>query len=120
MTLSRRSFLSAASTGAVLTSIDPGLKIALAAGDPRRDIVVSIFTRFGVDGLTMIAPADDANYRDNRPTIAVRAEGANKGLPIGSLDGVPFFMNPNIPELKALYDAKRLAVVHAVGLPTNT
>ena len=129
MGLSRRTLLTASLTagglvtaGAALTALAPGLRVAFnAAGrSPQRDILVVVFLRFGSDGLTMIAPADDADYRDNRPNIAVTTSGPKAGLPIGSLDGVPFFMHPALPELKALYDSGSLAVVHAVGLPTNT
>jgi uncharacterized protein (DUF1501 family) len=119
MTLSRRTFLSAASSGVVMGALAPGVKAAFSAnaGPAKRDIVISIFLRFGSDGLTMVAPADDADYRANRPTIGVTTK---TGLHIGALDNVPFFLHPNIPELKALYDAKKLAVVHAAGLPTHT
>ena len=122
MSLSRRTFLTAASSGTLMTALSPGVKVAFAANAAatQRDILVVVFLRFGCDGLTLVAPADDGDYHANRPTIAVAASGADAGLSIGNLDGVPFFMNPNTPELKALYDAKRLAVVHAVGLPTDT
>jgi uncharacterized protein (DUF1501 family) len=48
----------------------------------------------------------------------VAASGAHAALPLGLLDGVPFFLHPAMPELKALYDAGSLAVVHAAGVPT--
>ena len=127
MGLSRRTLLTTAgavTAGAALTAVAPGVRVAfnkLGFGAPaQRDILVVVFLRFGSDGLTMIAPADEANYRDARPTIAVASSGKDAGLPIDTLDGVHFFMHPALPELKALYDAKALAVIHAVGLPTNT
>jgi uncharacterized protein (DUF1501 family) len=123
MNFSRRHFLSTATAGTLMGTLAPGVRAAFALDEapaPPRDIVVAVFLRFGSDGLTMVAPADDANYRASRPTIGVTTGGPGAGLHIGALDGVPFFMNPNIPELKALYDAGRLAVVQAAGLPTNT
>jgi uncharacterized protein (DUF1501 family) len=125
MKISRRAMLTAGAAavggGAVMASLAPSLRVAFT-GDkkPARDILVVVFLRFGSDGLTMIAPSEDADYRDSRPTIAVVPSGPGAGLPVGALGGVPFFMHPAIPELKTLYDAGSLAVVHAVGLPTNT
>src|SRR5687767_14868736 len=120
MILSRRNLLKSASTGAALSALAPGMNAAFAAEQGQRDILVVIFLRFGCDGLTMIAPAQDANYRTQRPTIRIAESGDGAGLPLGALDGVSFYMHPSAPELKALYDAGKLAVVHAAGLPTDT
>lgn len=121
MILSRRSLLKSASTGAALSALAPGLSACFAADQSaQRDILVVVFLRFGSDGLTMIAPAEDPEYRRMRPTIGIAAAGEGAGLPLGTLDGVPFYMHPSAPELKALFDAGRLAVVHAAGLPTDT
>ncbi len=125
MTLSRRTLLASGAAG--LAAAGLGVHVAfnrqpkVTAG---RDILIVVFLRFGSDGLTMVAPADDANYRDLRPTIAVTTPdergGERAGLPIGSLDNVPFFLHPSAPEIKSLFDAGNLAIVHAAGLPTNT
>ncbi len=122
MTLSRRTLITTAASGAFLTSLAPGVKAAFTAPGTAapRDILVVVFLRFGCDGLTMVAPSDAGEYRDKRPTIGVPSSGADAGLHLGALDGVPFFMNRNAAELKALYDTKKLAIVHAVGLPTDT
>ncbi|MCA0200626.1 MAG: DUF1501 domain-containing protein, partial [Proteobacteria bacterium] len=121
MTLSRRTLLTSASAGAVLPAFAPGIRAAFAAEPSNtRDILVVVFLRFGCDGLSMVAPAQDPDYQARRPTIKVAASGQNAGLPLGPLDGVPFYLHPSAPELKALFDAGRLAVVHAAGLPTDT
>jgi len=128
MTLSRRHFLTAASVGAIAAGgvvaarLGPRVHGVFApkAGDAPRDILVSVFLRFGCDGLTMVPPADSADYHDSRPTIALKTSGPKAALPLGTLGGVPFFLHPNAPELKGLYDAGRLAVVHAAGLPTES
>ena len=112
MSLSRRTLLGAAA-GSVMTTVAPGVRVALAADGGARDIVISLFLRFGADGLAMVPPADDANYVAARPTLRIPTSTA---LPIGSLDGVSFFMHPEIAELKALYDQRSLAVVQAVGM----
>ena len=130
MKLSRRALIASALTagagGAAFTALSPSLRVAFNAAKTHgatthsRDILVVVFLRFGSDGLQMVAPAEDGDYQDNRPTIAVRSSGDNPGIHIGALDRVPFFFSPHIPELKPLYDAGHLAVVHAVGLPTHT
>jgi uncharacterized protein (DUF1501 family) len=121
MILSRRTLLKSASTGAALSALAPGVRAAFSADTTTsRDILVVVFLRFGCDGLTMVAPALDPDYQARRPTIKVSASGENAGLPLGSLDGVPFYLHPSAPEMKRLFDAGRLAIVHAAGLPTDT
>ena len=121
MTLSRRTLMATAS-GALMTSLAPGMKASFAASGEAadRDILVVIFLRFGSDGLTMVAPSESGEYRDRRPTIGIPSSGPGAGLHVGALDRVPFFLHPMAGELKALYDAKQLAIVHAAGLPTDT
>jgi len=116
MTLSRRDVLRTASSGAALAAVAPGLKVAFAQSAPTRDILIVLYLRGAADGLQMIAPAGDPNYIANRPTIRVRTDGTTPGLGIGTLQGVDFFLHPATSELKSLYDAKKLAIVHASGL----
>ena len=110
MSLTRRRLLGSA-TAATMTTLAPGVRVAFGAG--QRDIVIALFLRFGADGLSMIPPADDAHYHDARPTLGISARDA---LPIGSLDGTQFFLHPAVPELKALYDSRNLAIVQAAGM----
>ncbi len=123
MTFSRRTFL-AASAASGLTPLMPGLNVAFGA-DAAPDIksgnqvLVFLFLRFGMDGLSLIAPADDGAYRDNRPTIGLTTSGAGAAPYLGTHQGVPFFINPAARQLKTMYDAKSLAVVHAAGVPTD-
>lgn len=119
MSLSRRDILRTASSGAALASFGPGFKVAFGQQSPTKDILVVMYLRGAADGLQMVAPAGDANYISNRPTIRVQTTGANAGLQTGTLDGVDFYMHPATAELKALYDQKKLAIVHAVGLRTD-
>ena len=85
------------------TPLSAGVNAAFGAAGPAEDILIVVFLRFGACGLTLVPPADDGIYHDLRPTIAVSAKDA---MPIGNLDGTPFFLHPNLKELKALYDAK--------------
>ena len=84
-----------------------------AAGSP---VLVVIFCRFGQDGMQLVAPSGDANYIAARPTIRIAASDT---FGLGTVDGTDMYFNPNMPELKKLYDAKQLAPIVAVGVPTN-
>ena len=122
MTISRRSLISSAAAGSFL-SLSPGVRVAFGADAPAAgegNIVISLFLRFGMDGLQLLAPADDGNYRDKRPFIAVRSDGLAAGLNLGALDGVPMFLHPRAGGLKKFYDEKRLAFVHAAGISTTS
>ena len=130
MNVSRRNLLGGAS--AFLT-LGGGLQVAFGAGLPEAlggagvtnseapaavtdPILVVVFCRFGQDGLQLVAPSGDPNYIAARPTIRI---AASTSYGLGTLDGVDMFFNPNMPELKALYDAKQLAPIVAAGVPTN-
>ncbi|MBL8642818.1 MAG: DUF1501 domain-containing protein [Rhodospirillaceae bacterium] len=120
MTLSRREILRHATAGAAMATIAPGFKVAFAQqAGATKDILVVMYLRGAADGLQMVAPAGDPDYIANRPTIRVQTTGNNPGLGIGTLDGVDFYLHPANAELKALYDQKKLAIVHAVGLRSD-
>ncbi len=118
MSVSRRDILRTASSGAAMAAIAPGLNVAFAqqASTTPREILVVIFLRGAADGLQLVAPAGDANYISNRPNIRVPTTGGAPGLGVGTLDGTDFYLHPATSELKALYDAKQLAIVHAAGM----
>lgn len=117
MNLTRRSVISAAA-GTAWAATSPRLNVALAAG-ATSNIVVVVFLRGGSDSLQMVAPSGDANYIAARPNLRVPSSGPGAGLGLGSMASVDFYLHPSLPELKALYDAKKLAVVHATGVLTE-
>lgn len=99
-----------------------GVTVTSQKSGPPGDVLVSIFLRGGVDGLSMIVPhADDAYYR-NRPTIALGRPGdtrlalKNRVL---DLDGY-FGLHPALAALKPLYAAGQLSVIHACGSGDQT
>ncbi len=97
------------------------LSRALYAADapsPRKKTLVAIFQRGAVDGLNVVVPHAEQRYYDLRPTIAIPKPGGNADAAI-DLDGF-FGLHPSLAPLKAIYDAGRLAVVHAVGSPDPT
>lgn len=123
--LSRRSFLkSAGALGVVGISSGlfpawmPRLAFAQSAAHVRGDVLVAIFLRGGIDGLSVVAPyGDGRHYYDARPTLAIAEPGAGNGAL--DLDGY-FGLHPAMAPLINVYQAGQLAVVQAAGLTNST
>src|SRR5438132_2144607 len=120
MTISRRVFVRAGGLALVSLGLDP-LFLARAAFASRRPTVrpsdrpllVCLFQRAAVDGLNMIVPHGERAYYQERPRIAMPAAD------VVDLDG-HFGLHPSLAPLKALWDNKTLAAIHAVGSPDST
>jgi uncharacterized protein (DUF1501 family) len=85
-----------------------------AQAQAARDVLVCIFLRGGIDGLSAIAPyGEGANYYDNRPTQRLGEPGSGAGAAV-DLDGF-FGFHPSLAPLKDIYDVGQLAIVHATG-----
>jgi len=119
--VSRRVFVKAGALSLVSLGFDP-LFLGRAAyaqqaqgRSPGSKVLVCVFQRGAVDGLSMVVPyADDWYYRERSRIVVPRPGSApDAGL---DLDG-RFALHPRLAPLKPLYDAGHLAVVHAVGSP---
>jgi uncharacterized protein (DUF1501 family) len=84
----------------------------------RRKTLIAIFQRGAVDGLNMVVPHGEKNYYALRPSIAIAPPGRGNDCVI-DLDGF-FGLHPALAGFKAMWEAKRLAIVHAAGSPDNT
>ncbi|MGV3722923.1 MAG: DUF1501 domain-containing protein [Actinomycetota bacterium] len=84
---------------------------------PAGDVLVLIFLRGGMDGLHVVPPHGDADYRAQRPTLAIAEPGKTGGAV--DLDG-HFGLHPDLAPLKEIYSANQLAIVHASGSPDTT
>ncbi|MDQ6782251.1 MAG: DUF1501 domain-containing protein [Actinomycetota bacterium] len=84
-----------------------GSSSALRSG---RGTLVLVTLYGGNDGLNTVIPYNDSAYHAARPNLAYQP---NVVLPLA--DG--FGLNPRLPGLKGLWDAKQLAVVRGVGYP---
>jgi uncharacterized protein (DUF1501 family) len=118
---SRRVFLKNGAFAFVSLGFAPSFlaRTAFAAGQsgrPRQ--LIAIFQRGAVDGLSVVVPFGDGEYYRARPSIAIARPNAGENAAI-DLDGF-FGLNPRLQPLKALWDAKQLAVVHACGSPDST
>jgi len=92
---------------------------APAAQDTAPDVLVVVFLRGGWDGLNVVAPRsgdDRALYEAARPAIKLPVSGANALLPLDDRFG----LHPALAPLFDLYQARNLAVIHAVGLDWDT
>jgi len=110
----RRNFLQGCSAaiaglaGARLTNV------AFAQGDGSTDTLVVVFLRGGWDALNVVPPrdGDDRGYYENaRPDIKI-----TDLLPLND----QFGLHPSLAPLHSLYQAGKMAVVHAVGLNYDT
>ncbi len=131
--LSRRIFLKSgalalASLGLAPTFGPDFLREVAFAAEPNRlktgtggkRVLICIFLRGAVDGLSVAAPHGDADYYKLRKVgnggIALPRTGAGALL---DLDG-QFGLHPALGALKPLYDAGHFAPIHAVGSPNAT
>jgi len=125
MALSRRFFLK--STGVAVASFarEPSflLRTAFAQNAAKtgkdRPILVAIFQRGAADGISMVVPFGDPNYHAVRPQIGIPSPKGGSSDTAINLDGF-FGLHPALASFKPIYDAGRLAMVHAVGSPDNT
>lgn len=92
---------------------------AVAPAAVQRDVLVCVFQRGGVDGLSMVVPHGEAAYYAARPELAIPKPGGAAGRSAIDLDGF-FGLHPSLTGLKGIWDAGQLAVVHACGSPDPT
>lgn len=97
----------------------PRLAFRRAGVDPRGDILVCIFLRGGVDGLSAVVPYQERQYYELRKAIAFKAPTPGDAKSVIRLDD-RFGLNPGLGGLRAAWDAGRLAVLQAVGSPDSS
>ncbi|HEY0546406.1 MAG TPA: DUF1501 domain-containing protein [Pyrinomonadaceae bacterium] len=129
MSINRRFFLKSsgiafASFGLMQSAPSFLQRIALAEGtgkssNGRRKTLITIFQRGAVDGLNVVVPHGDKEYYNLRPTLAVPQPKSGNAEAAINLDGY-FGLHPSLAAFKPLWDARRLAIVDAVGSPDNT
>lgn len=116
--LNRRNFIGGvlALGGGLLLGSGTGVEYALAAPGTesyKGDVIINLNMRGGMDGLMAVQPLASNRLRALRPDLSLND---SELLP---LDGF-FGLHPNLYGLKALFDAKELSIVHAVGVPVGT
>src|ERR1700742_1495670 len=126
MAVTRRFFLK--STGLAMVSLAAAPSFlkrtamgqTLAGAGKDKPIVIAIFQRGAMDGISAVVPFGDRNYASVRPNIAIGSpKGGGNGETAIDLDG-SFGLHPALAPFKPLYDAKQLAIIHAIGSPDST
>lgn len=110
--VSRRSALKAMAAGAALAAGGLPVRVSFAAGVGEQRLVL-IIQRGGMDGLAAIPPHADPGYSSARGGLALPKPGSSAG--VLDLDGF-FGLHPSLKPMHAMWQAKELAVFHAIGL----
>lgn len=87
--------------------------------EPNQPILLTVFLRGGCDALSLLPPisGDDANYYHlARPDLSIPDSGVDAALPLND----KFGLHPAAVPLYDLYNAQKLAFVHAAGLKSDT
>jgi uncharacterized protein (DUF1501 family) len=127
--MNRRFFLKSGGIALASVGVMQGVpsflqRVALAQGahsGGRRKVLIAIFQRGAVDGLNQVVPHGESAYYSLRPTLAIakpKGTGDTREAAI-DLDGF-FGLHPSLASFKPLWDAKRLAIIHASGSPDST
>jgi uncharacterized protein (DUF1501 family) len=118
--LTRRALLKAGACALVAVAAPPRfLARAANAADARRKVLVAVFQRGAVDGLSMVVPYGDRDYAAARASIAIRPPGGGDADAAQDLDGF-FALHPALEPLMPMWRTRALAVVHACGSPDRT
>jgi uncharacterized protein (DUF1501 family) len=118
--LTRRALLKAGACALAAVAAPPRfLARAANAADARRKVLVAVFQRGAVDGLSMVVPYGDRDYAAARASIAIRPPRGGDADAAQDLDGF-FALHPALEPLMPMWRTRALAVVHACGSPDRT
>ncbi|MDF2440686.1 MAG: hypothetical protein JWN98_1670 [Abditibacteriota bacterium] len=133
MNTTRRMFLKSGAIALVSSGLAPAsgpvwLRDTVYAAEPNRSssaangrkILICIFQRGAVDGMSMVVPHGDPNYYVHRSLAAggIAIPRSGEGGVI-DLDGT-FGLHPALSSLKSIWDDGHLAAIHACGSPSPT
>jgi len=82
-------------------------------------VLVAVFQRGAVDGLSMVMPHGEAGYAAGRPSIGLQPPKRDEADRAIDLDGF-FAFHPALAPLVPLWENRALAVIHACGSPDTT
>jgi len=113
--IGRRDFLTRAGLAGLGLTLGPQLlfRTAHAAGE-KSPVLVVLFQRGGMDGLSAVVPYADPDYAKLRKATRILPPKKGDATRAVNLDG-RFGLHPALGKLALDYKAKRLAVIHAVG-----
>ncbi|HTU66670.1 MAG TPA: DUF1501 domain-containing protein [Steroidobacteraceae bacterium] len=115
MRQTRRSFLQTAAFAGASSLVSARFAMANAPTDSR---FVFVLLRGALDGLSAVPPVGDPDYAALRGQIALARSGDEAVLPLpGGANGGLFGLHPALTFLHSCFNAKELAVLHAVATP---
>ena len=118
--LTRRALLQGGACALAAVAAPPAfLARAAGAAEARGKVLVAVFQRGAVDGLSMVVPHGDAAYHDARASIALARPRRGDTATALDLDGF-FALHPALAPLLPLWQERALAIVHACGSPDTT
>jgi uncharacterized protein (DUF1501 family) len=92
----------------------------LGVSSTSNKILICIFQRGAVDGLSMVVPYGDSHYYQNRQDISLAAPSPSAGES-GTLDLDGYFgLHPALAPLLPLYKQGHLAAIQACGSPNSS
>jgi uncharacterized protein (DUF1501 family) len=116
--MTRRVFLRNGSLALVSLGFAPAfLTRTVRAAGARQKVLVAIFQRGAVDGLSMVVPFGEKAYYQARTSIAIPEPTDPQGAV--DLDGF-FGLHPRLAPFAPLFKRGELAIVHACGSPDET
>ena len=119
MELTRRHFLQLGGSLAVYLGVAPRAALAGVTAQPVAGgkTLVVVFLRGGVDGLNLVVPHADPDYRPLRPSLHVKAPNEENGCL--DLDGF-FGLHPRARALAPFFTNQTAVAIHAIGYDKNT
>src|SRR5207248_255154 len=118
--ITRRTLLKAGGCALVAYAGAPRFLLRAAhAAEASGKVLVAIFQRGAVDGLSMVMPYGDSGYAGVRPSIGLQPPRRGESERATDLDGF-FALHPALAPLIPLWQSRALAVVHACGSPDVT
>jgi uncharacterized protein (DUF1501 family) len=129
--LSRRKFMALSGAAVALPACFPRVSFARDFTSAPQDVIVQIYLRGGIDGLSLVVPWNEPSYAAARPQLKLTAPdsgatavldpgtGATTASPTAPGGQVSFGFHPALAPLMTAYNDGKLAFVHATGL-TNT
>jgi uncharacterized protein (DUF1501 family) len=131
MKTTRRLFLKSGAVAVASVGLAPAwgpefLRNTAFAEEPRRNgraaggrkVLICLFQRGAVDGMSMVVPHGDAHYYQHRNLNGIAIPRTGEGRVI-DLDGT-FGLHPALAPLKSIWDEGHLAPIHACGSPNPT
>jgi uncharacterized protein (DUF1501 family) len=120
MMTTRRALLRSGACALAAVAMPPRFlaRVADAAEAPGK-VLVAVFQRGAVDGLSMVIPHGDPGYYASRTSIALARPRQGDADTALELDGF-FALHPALAPLQPLWQERSLAIVPACGSPDTT